>query len=150
MNEKERAAELLREIKRRKRARESFADYLEYVDGRPLPRHVRYICEQLQAVADGATKRLMVSLPPGHGKALALDTPIATPDGWKTMGELQVGDYVFDEKGRPTRVIGVSPVFKNRPTNGLCVVAVSAMCGKFTRQKICIASRLPASAQLRL
>jgi len=27
----------------------------------------------------------------GAGKALALDTPIPTPDGWTTMGEIKVG-----------------------------------------------------------
>lgn len=69
MNERERAAELLREITRRKRARESFADYLEYVDGRPLPAHIRYIADRLQDVAEGRISRLMVSLPPGHGKS---------------------------------------------------------------------------------
>ena len=36
----------------------------------------------------------------GAGKALALDTPIPTPDGWSTMGDLQVGGKVFDEHGR--------------------------------------------------
>jgi hypothetical protein len=40
----------------------------------------------------------------GFGKALAVDTPIPMPSGWKTMGELQVGDEVFDEHGRPCRV----------------------------------------------
>ena len=30
----------------------------------------------------------------GMGKALALDTPIPTPTGWTTMGELKVGDGV--------------------------------------------------------
>src|SRR6202011_1488179 len=38
---------------------------------------------------------------PSMGKALALDTPIATPDGWRTMGTLRIGDQVFDESGRP-------------------------------------------------
>lgn len=46
----------------------------------------------------------------GAGKLLALDTPIPTPTGWTTMGELQVGDEVFDEQGKPTRVLYVSPV----------------------------------------
>jgi replicative DNA helicase len=41
---------------------------------------------------------------PSMGKALALDTPIPTPDGWRTMGELRVGDQVFDEQGRPCTV----------------------------------------------
>jgi replicative DNA helicase len=44
------------------------------------------------------------------GKALALDTPIPTPGGWTTMGELQVGDRVFDEAGRPCTVTYATPV----------------------------------------
>jgi replicative DNA helicase len=44
------------------------------------------------------------------GKALALDTPIATPAGWTTMGEIEVGDEVFDEQGRVCHVDHVSPV----------------------------------------
>ena len=39
------------------------------------------------------------------GKALALDTPIFTMRGWKTMGELSVGDLVFDERGHPCEVL---------------------------------------------
>lgn len=35
-----------------------------------------------------------------NGKQLSLDTPIPTSDGWKSMGELQVGDTVFDEAGQ--------------------------------------------------
>lgn len=42
------------------------------------------------------------------GKALALDTEIPTPYGWRTMGDLQVGDQVFDENGHPTNVISVT------------------------------------------
>ena len=44
-------------------------------------------------------------------KALALDTPIATPAGWTTMGDVAVGDFVFDERGEPTRVTSKSPVW---------------------------------------
>lgn len=40
----------------------------------------------------------------GAGKALALDTPIPTPDGWTTMGAVKTGDRVFDEAGRPCTV----------------------------------------------
>ena len=35
-----------------------------------------------------------------QGKLLALDTPSPTPDGFTTMGEIQIGDEVFDEKGQ--------------------------------------------------
>jgi replicative DNA helicase len=44
------------------------------------------------------------------GKALALDTPIPTPGGWTTMGDLRVGDQVFDEQGRPCSVVFATPV----------------------------------------
>ena len=49
------------------------------------------------------------------GEALALDTPIPTPDGWTTMGQIRIGQYVFAENGRPVRVNGVTPVMSGRP-----------------------------------
>src|SRR4029077_2817143 len=51
----------------------------------------------------------------GSGKALALDTPIPTPDGWTTMGEIQPGDQVFDEGGQRCSVIAATPVMHGRP-----------------------------------
>jgi hypothetical protein len=45
-----------------------------------------------------------------NGKQLALSTPIATPNGWSTMGELKVGDTVFDEEGKPCNVVAKSEV----------------------------------------
>ena len=38
------------------------------------------------------------------GKAGSLDTPVLTPDGWSTMGDLCVGDYVYGLDGSPTQV----------------------------------------------
>jgi phage terminase large subunit-like protein len=49
-------------------------------------------------------------LPRKNGKALALNTPIPTPDGWTTMGELGEGDEVFDENGDPCRVVFATDV----------------------------------------
>lgn len=48
-------------------------------------------------------------------KALALDTPIPTPDGWTTMGEIREGDEVFDEKGQVCQVLEVKEVQHGRP-----------------------------------
>ena len=45
-----------------------------------------------------------------QGKQLALDTPIPTPEGFTTMGEIKVGDKVFDEKGQICHVVAKSPV----------------------------------------
>jgi hypothetical protein len=44
------------------------------------------------------------------GLALPLDTPLPTPTGWTTMGEVKVGDQLFDEQGRPTTVTFKSEV----------------------------------------
>lgn len=46
----------------------------------------------------------------GGGKRIAIDTPIPTPSGWSLMGELIVGDTVFDESGRPCSVTAVHPI----------------------------------------
>lgn len=48
------------------------------------------------------------------GKALAVDTPILTTTGWKTIGDLAVGDLVFDHDGMPTEVIAKSDVMIGR------------------------------------
>jgi deoxycytidine triphosphate deaminase len=49
-----------------------------------------------------------------EGKALALDTPVPTPLGWRTMGDLAPGDPVFDETGAPTTVTAVTPPMVGR------------------------------------
>lgn len=53
--------------------------------------------------------------PTGLGKALWVETPIPTPTGWTRMGDLRVGDEVFDRRGRVTKVIGAFDVQHGRP-----------------------------------
>src|SRR4051812_38883053 len=57
---------------------------------------------------------LVVGARPSMGKALALGTPIPTPDGWSTMGDLAVGDAVLDEQGQPCTVTYATPVQRER------------------------------------
>jgi phage terminase large subunit-like protein len=45
-----------------------------------------------------------------NAKALALSTPLPTPDGWVRMADVKVGDKLFDERGQITRVIYTSDV----------------------------------------
>lgn len=45
-----------------------------------------------------------------HWKCLALDTRLPTPHGWTTMGDVDVGDRLIDDRGVPCTVTGVSPV----------------------------------------
>lgn len=47
--------------------------------------------------------------------ALHVDTPIATTEGWKTMGTVEVGDQVFGPDGTPTTVVDKSGVYHDRP-----------------------------------
>lgn len=44
------------------------------------------------------------------GKALSIDTPIPSPNGWRTMKDLEVGDQVFDEQGMPCNITNVTDV----------------------------------------
>ena len=58
---------------------------------------------------------IVVAARPAVGKALALDTPLPTPSGWTTMGEVQVGDRLLGEDGRPTTVVAATEVMTERP-----------------------------------
>ncbi|MGW4068942.1 replicative DNA helicase [Nocardia grenadensis] len=58
---------------------------------------------------------IIVAARPGVGKALALDTPLPTPDGWTTMGEVQVGDRLLDADHRPTSVVAATEILRDRP-----------------------------------
>src|SRR5207247_11330886 len=64
-----------------------------------------------------------------EGKALALDTEVPTTQGWRTIGELEPGDLVFDEDGFPTVVLAATPPMIGRPcrevlfSDGTTVVA---------------------------
>ncbi|MGH9068293.1 MAG: hypothetical protein ACRD0J_12535, partial [Acidimicrobiales bacterium] len=58
------------------------------------------------AAGDGVSQSpaLGIFAEPGGGKALALDTPLPTPTGWTTMGEVVEEDGLLDDAGRPCRV----------------------------------------------
>ena len=59
---------------------------------------------------------IVIAARPAMGKALALDTPLPTPDGWTTMGEVKVGDHLIGADGRPTLVVAATEVMQGRPT----------------------------------
>jgi hypothetical protein len=50
-----------------------------------------------------------------EGKALAADTPVPTPDGWRTMGGLRPGEQVFGRDGNPVTIVAATPVLLGRP-----------------------------------
>lgn len=59
-------------------------------------------------------RTLYCEVPRKNGKALAIDTPIPTPDGWRRMEELKEGDRVFSENGEPCNIVFASPVEHNK------------------------------------
>lgn len=80
--------------------------------GKPL-----YLTESLEmffyAVFDNphGTRRAILSMARKNAKALALDTPIPTPSGFKNMGDVRVGDKVIGSDGKAIIVTGESEVF---------------------------------------
>jgi len=73
--------------------------------------------QHLDEITNGLHPGQMVTVAgrPGSGKALALDTPLPTPTGWTTMGEVQVGDELLGADGRPTQVVAATDVMTGRP-----------------------------------
>lgn len=60
-------------------------------------------------------REVFLFVPRKNGKALALDTKIPTPNGWTTMGEIKVGDFVFSSDGTPAKVIEATDTMYGRP-----------------------------------
>jgi replicative DNA helicase len=58
---------------------------------------------------------IVIAARPAVGKALALDTPLPTPAGWTTMGEVRVGDQLLGSDGKPTQVVAATEVMHGRP-----------------------------------
>jgi replicative DNA helicase len=80
---------------------------------RGVPTGIRDLDELTNGLQAG--QMIVIAARPGVGKALALDTPIATPHGWTTMGEVAVGDSVIGSDGRPTTVVAATGVMTERP-----------------------------------
>jgi replicative DNA helicase len=72
---------------------------------------------ELDEVTNGLHPGQMIILAarPGVGKALALNTPLPTPGGWTTMGDVAVGDELLGADGRLTRVVAATDILLGRP-----------------------------------
>lgn len=47
------------------------------------------------------------------GKALCLETPIMTPEGFKPLGEIKVGDTIYGQDGEPTTVTFITEIMRD-------------------------------------
>ncbi|CAN5790460.1 hypothetical protein BH20ACI4_BH20ACI4_12640 [soil metagenome] len=65
-----------------------------------------------------------------RGRSQPLDSLLMTPDGWRKMGEIKIGDLVIGSDGNPTEVIGIfpqgkKPVYRLMMTDNSTVLACS-------------------------
>lgn len=84
----------------------NFARYMQ-PDLALEPFHVVYYT-LLDKFAHGEIKKMIVQMPPQHGKEISDNQIVATTKGLKKHGDLIVGDYVFGRDGTPVRVLWVS------------------------------------------
>ena len=78
-----------------------------------LPWQEQIIRDVFGIVREDGTRQFRtayVEIPKKNGKELDITTPIPTPSGFTEMADLQVGDTVFDENGRPCSVVAKSEI----------------------------------------
>jgi hypothetical protein len=90
-------------------ATKNFKRFVEYIK----PDYIfkpfnEYIMSRLQDFSEGKVKKMMVFMPPQHGKQIYDNELVITTNGWKKHGDLIAGDYVYDRHGKPTMVIAIS------------------------------------------
>ena len=102
--------ERLEAVKSKASAKTSFIAFVktvwpQFVEGY----HHKIMADAFERVMRGELKRLIINMAPRH--RLALDTPIPTTKGWKTVSEITPGDRVFSPCGDPVLVTGKSKVY---------------------------------------
>ena len=70
---------------------------------------LKRVADELENLEYGKYDFLGISQPARTGKLIADYTPVLTKDGWKTHGELTVGDYVVGLNGEWVKVLYVYP-----------------------------------------
>ena len=83
--------------------------FFGFSDSEPTWNLRPYQKEQLRCTSE----KIVIREGRRSGKALPLDTPIPTPSGWTTMGDIAVGDQVFGPDGLATNVTFVTPTMYN-------------------------------------
>lgn len=58
-------------------------------------------------VVEATENKILCLAAAGSGKCCPNSVQIPSPNGWATVGQIKVGDYLFDRKGNPTKVLGV-------------------------------------------
>ena len=69
--------------------------------------------ELLELITKSKYTKILFGGANGGGKLLSVDQLIPTPTGYKSMGEIEVGDYVLSSNGHPVKVIWTSEIEPN-------------------------------------
>lgn len=70
-----------------------------------------FVARPEQIIPEGDWRYYVILAGRGWGKGSTLNTSIPTPTGWTTMGEIKVGDQVFDEQGNVCNVTFVTETY---------------------------------------
>jgi phage terminase large subunit-like protein len=87
------------------------------MDDEELAKKLKYMWElwarpnQLPPEPEDSWETWILLFGRGGGKGATLETGIPTPYGWTTMGEIKVGDKVFDESGNICNVTAVTDTY---------------------------------------
>lgn len=74
-----------------------------------------YMVEPMDTLSSRDVEAVCFVGPSRGGKCLDINTQILTPEGFKKLSSIKVGDYVFGDDGKPTKVTFVSDVKIDRP-----------------------------------
>ncbi|QDH93488.1 terminase [Gordonia phage Verity] len=80
---------------------------LDPITQRQAP-HLEVIDRELTRMLAEPNARVMIFTPSQVGKLVAHDTPVPTPTGWTTHGELRPGDEVYHPSGKVVTVRAIS------------------------------------------
>ena len=69
------------------------------------------LCFYYPGSQERVVKEAFIFIPRKNSKAVSLDTLLPTPKGWKLMRDIQVGEQVFGQDGKPSKVLHVSEIF---------------------------------------
>lgn len=141
--------EVALEILHRRVARRRFEHFVSYTFPQyEWSRHHRVMCEYLDWWVNTPSARLVIVAPPRHGKALALDTPLPTPTGWTTMGEVRIGDSLLDDHGMSCKVVAATEVMRGRPCYRLAFSDGSQIVADAEHEWLVSPLRYPADVDL--
>ena len=90
-----------------------YLERLKVINGKWKP-HAKQ-ADIVKAIFKDGCKRVFIQAGRKFGKALDIETPILTTEGFKKLSEVTVGDYVYSDKGLPVKVLATTEVQHSRP-----------------------------------